>query len=400
MGIGAALPPLFKGDKSAEAEALNQQFLIIGAGAAGLMAGHTLSQYGAQYTVLEASGRHGGRLKKDETLADFPIDLGGEWIHLVGPTGPASILNELSETSTAHQHAEPWTPQTADYWDGSTLHANNSDALNWRDDWRFKSATWYDFFNVFIAPNVIPNIRYNSPVVSIDYSGSQIVVQTQGGQTYTADKLIFTAPVRVLLDGDITFQPALPAEKTSALSNVEMPPGIKVFMAFSQQFYPDYIQLPGRSTTSLADAIFFNEALGRDSSQHILGFFAVGDPALPYTTLASDVAIVQKLLELLDSMYSGAASSSFLDRAIVQNWAKEPYVRGSYSRYGGSNAQAVAAVKTVSATINNKIYFAGEAYAGARADWGFAHLAGQAGRDKAIEALLSHKVYVPLVVKP
>ena len=57
------------------------EVLIIGAGAAGLAAARVLEQNQIQYTILEASHRHGGRLMADTTFADFPIDLGAEWIH-------------------------------------------------------------------------------------------------------------------------------------------------------------------------------------------------------------------------------------------------------------------------------------------------------------------------------
>jgi heterodisulfide reductase subunit A-like polyferredoxin len=54
--------------------------IVIGAGAAGLSAANDLIKAGWNVAVLEASNQIGGRLKKDETLANFPIDVGGEWI--------------------------------------------------------------------------------------------------------------------------------------------------------------------------------------------------------------------------------------------------------------------------------------------------------------------------------
>ena len=62
-----------------------ESVIVIGAGAAGLTAARDILQEDDEYycvTVLEASDRIGGRLKKDDQLADFPIDLGGEWIHV------------------------------------------------------------------------------------------------------------------------------------------------------------------------------------------------------------------------------------------------------------------------------------------------------------------------------
>ena len=64
--------------------------IIIGAGASGLAAAKILEQNNIDYQILEATDRYGGRLKKNETLADFPIDIGAEWIHNLPP-----ILNRL-----------------------------------------------------------------------------------------------------------------------------------------------------------------------------------------------------------------------------------------------------------------------------------------------------------------
>jgi protoporphyrinogen oxidase len=59
------------------------KILIVGAGAAGITAGHALSEKGIDFEILEASSVHGGRVKKDADFADFPIDLGA----VQGPRG-------------------------------------------------------------------------------------------------------------------------------------------------------------------------------------------------------------------------------------------------------------------------------------------------------------------------
>ena len=59
----------------------NGKVIIIGAGASGLAAAKVLEKNNIDYTILEATDRYGGRLKKDTILADFPIDIGAEWLH-------------------------------------------------------------------------------------------------------------------------------------------------------------------------------------------------------------------------------------------------------------------------------------------------------------------------------
>ncbi|MEO0471652.1 MAG: FAD-dependent oxidoreductase, partial [Bacteroidota bacterium] len=69
-----------------------KQVLVIGAGAAGLYAGHELARHGIDFMILEASDRHGGRLGKLEGFADYPLDLGAEWLH-----GKKSIMGKLAK---------------------------------------------------------------------------------------------------------------------------------------------------------------------------------------------------------------------------------------------------------------------------------------------------------------
>ena len=55
--------------------------IIIGGGAAGLSAACLLHRKGIQCLISEASSRCGGRLKKLEHFADFPLNAGAEWLH-------------------------------------------------------------------------------------------------------------------------------------------------------------------------------------------------------------------------------------------------------------------------------------------------------------------------------
>src|ERR1700756_1385323 len=60
----------------------NQNILIIGAGAAGLMAAYTLSKAGKKVTILEARDRIGGRIYTLDN--EFPFkhaELGAEFVH-------------------------------------------------------------------------------------------------------------------------------------------------------------------------------------------------------------------------------------------------------------------------------------------------------------------------------
>ena len=69
------------------------------AGAAGITAGYILERYGIDYEILEASSIYGGRVKRLDDFADFPIDLGAEWIH----TKPSILAKIISNTNVNAQ---------------------------------------------------------------------------------------------------------------------------------------------------------------------------------------------------------------------------------------------------------------------------------------------------------
>ncbi len=64
--------------------------IVIGAGLAGLTAANVCVEHGLKTIVVEASGYIGGRVKTHELLADFPIELGAEFVH-----GPTNALMSL-----------------------------------------------------------------------------------------------------------------------------------------------------------------------------------------------------------------------------------------------------------------------------------------------------------------
>ncbi|HNW00026.1 MAG TPA: FAD-dependent oxidoreductase, partial [Chitinophagales bacterium] len=61
--------------------------IIVGAGMAGLYAAKVLQDAGITVTILEASAVHGGRVRTSHDFADFPIELGAEYVQGKGNTG-------------------------------------------------------------------------------------------------------------------------------------------------------------------------------------------------------------------------------------------------------------------------------------------------------------------------
>jgi monoamine oxidase len=374
--------------------------LIIGAGAAGLYAAYVLKQLGIDCTILEASDRIGGRMGKLEGFADFHIDLGAEWLHgrnsimsdlatrmgertfeddgdvffwfngAITDTLPEDIvaayeaddLPDVSYRTLAEQRG--WLPAYAGIVEGlagdqgAAAHALSAqwsvqEMATWSagdTDHRFKR-TYFDLLHDGIAVHVQDRVRLNTPVERIRWSTNGVEVRDTQGGVHAADKCIITAPITVLRAGDISFEPALPAEKTSAFTKLGMGPGMKVFLKFTQRFYRPFLW------GGTVCAAYQDNGYGKDGSTPVLMAFPMGDQAAALHALGSDEALVQALLAELDIVYNGQASASFV-AAHVQNWTAMPYIRGaySYSTVGMGNAREVAA-----RPVENTLFFAGEA---------------------------------------
>ena len=384
-----------------EGPSFQGKVLIIGAGAAGLYAGYILKSKGIDFQILEASPSYGGRLGKLTGFANFPIDVGAQWMH-----GKNSIVGDLAKKSDTLISLDDGNEK---YWFNNELlsslprdineifeeeenvpdvsfadfavqkgygdeYKNIVEAIagdsgadashisaywkiieeeNWNsgdDDFKFEE-TYFDLIEKQIAIHVQDQIQLNTAVKQIDYSGPIIQVTDTNNNVYTADKVIITVPITILKSGDIEFVPALPTEKTTAFSKIGMDAGMKVFLKFSTKFFDENI-LGGAICAAYAD-----DSIGKAQDDNVLLAFVMGQQAEYLTSLGSDSAITNALLQELDTMYNGQATASFVD-SHVQNWTPNPLVRGaySYSTVGMGNARKVA-----SASVDKKLYFAGEA---------------------------------------
>ena len=400
---GLLIPPLFLSAcrKEALLEDINYdgKVVIIGAGVAGLYAAYILKSKGIDFQILEASPNYGGRLGKLSGFANFPIDTGAQWLH-----GKNSILGDLITKSNTKitlddSAAKYWfsnqlvnsLPQNTAIFEGDDLpdvsfkdyalqkglgneykyiveniagdqgaaasrlsvFGNNEDEENWNagnDDFKFQE-TFFDLIDTQIANQVKDHILLNTIVSKIDYSQSTIQITDSNNNSYFADKVIITVAIPILKSADIQFIPALPNEKTTAFSKIGMDAGMKVFLKFSNKFFDQNI-IGGSICAAYAD-----DSIGKAQNDNVLLAFIMGEQAEYLTSLGSDTAITASLLQELDTMYNGQATSSFV-ASHVQNWTTNPFVKGaySYSTIGMGDARKIAAQP-----INNKLYFAGEA---------------------------------------
>ncbi|MEO0600119.1 MAG: NAD(P)/FAD-dependent oxidoreductase [Myxococcota bacterium] len=324
--------------------------LVIGAGAAGLAAGYLLDRYGVDYEILEASDRWGGRVGRLDGFLDFPIDLGAEWIH-----ADPSILADLVDDPTVRGDVDVirYSPQTSVLTiDNGTIPVDFVHA--YYGEYKFKRSTWYGFLERFIQPASASRLRLNTPVTAVDTQGPQVRVTLDDGSVEVADRVLLTVPLKILQEARIGFTPPLPAAKQAAIDAVTVTDGLKVFLAFEEKFYPDMTVL-GFDQEGSGDHLFIDGAFRKDAEGHLGTLFCVGPRAADYVDL-DDADVVDRLVQRLDRAFEGAASRTLLD-AHVQNWSREPWIRGAYS-YGWSGSPDTI-IDELAADVGRQLYWAG-----------------------------------------
>ncbi|MEN0062433.1 MAG: NAD(P)/FAD-dependent oxidoreductase [Myxococcota bacterium] len=347
--------------------------LVVGAGAAGLTMARRLVEQGVEVRVVEASSAVGGRMAVDCTFADFPISLGAEWL-----SASRSVLDDVVPDRSArtdialrgYARDDPYG-----FFDGEL----NVGKLGRFDDLRFVNASWFDVFERYVVPEVLPRTTLDSPVAAIDWSGDVVRVTGTRGEVWEADRVVVTVPLSVLQRGDIAFVPALPTARRERIASAPVWAGLKAFVAFREPFFPTFLEFPD-SFQSTGQRLYYDASYGHDTQDFVLGMFTVGAPAERASALGED-ALVGSILKELDTIFGGIASRTYL-RHLVWDWSQQPFVGAAYLADGAPPAISRALAKP----LGGRVFFAGDAYTSFD-DWGAVHTA-VASALEAVDAVL------------
>lgn len=364
--------PITKGD-------FNGTVLIIGAGAAGMAAGYLLQQLGVAYQIVEADVSYGGRFRTNTTFTDFPIPLGAEWLHI-----SESVFYEIVNDSSIQIPRITQGYKATDTYGvfkngGLNVVELGSDSTGFIDQ-KFIRSSWFDFFDQYIVPTIQEKIQFNTQINSIKYSGDKVVASDINGNSYQADKLVLTVPLKLLQLGQIDINPPLPSNKQRAIAEAKVWSGIKVFIKFSEKFYPTFLEFED-SETSEGQRMYYDVAYAQDSADHVLGLFSVGKQAEVYQSFSGQ-ALKTYILNELDEVFDGKATKNFQD-ILVQNWNEQPFARGAYL----TDRAPSSISRRMAESVDNKLYFAGTSYTQEN-DWGSVHTAAKSARDAVRELIL------------
>lgn len=394
----------------------SDEIIIIGAGAAGLLAARELSAH-YKITVLEARDTIGGRIqtiyrdgiKEAETGAEFvhgelPITLG-----LLKDAGLSyyNIYGKMFQVRDGH-----WDPQyeMIEDWDsllekmdGIETDMTMQDFLDhyypqethssfrigverfvqgydlarmdkvsvkalyreWtsESDKNFRIDKGYTALMQFLADACIQKggrIVTSTVVSEVAWTAGKVTVTTTRGDAYTAGKVIVTVPLGILQQGYITFSPALPAYMTAA-AQIGWGTVIKTVLQFRAPFWEKHAQQAGFILGEAPIPTWWTQL---PDKAYVLTGWLGGPPAIPHLQKSKEELLEMALQSLaILCNESTATLRELLVNYHISNWATDPHITGSYSY---STPATPAAQVVLNTPVENTVYFAGEAlYQGA-----------------------------------
>jgi monoamine oxidase len=394
-------------------------FVIIGAGAAGLMAARELARAGKRVIVLEARERCGGRI--DSLPVEefgYPAEGGAEFVHGASPLtrslmrevglrlapsagqgwraangilspseGPMPHAERLHEGLSrlkadlpvaeflAKHFAEPRYAELrrsvvrmVEGFDAADTSRASTFAL--RDEWMGRGlgqqgrvAEGYGALISFLSSDCRRHgvtIQLGAVVTAIDANRRGIVARCRDGVLVDADAAILTVPLPLL--ADIALPPKAHAAKTQVASDIGFGNVIKILLRFATRWWTTY---GGRNLADLS-FLFSSAPVPTWWTQHpALHPVLTGWLAGPKADAAAGFAehdIVEMAIRSLAEIFTVPADRlrEMLITSRAINWGSDRFARGAYSYATPRTREAQAR----SAMPDLGVFFSGEAFYG------------------------------------
>jgi polyamine oxidase len=391
-----------------------ERVIVVGAGMAGLVAAYDLRDEGYAVTVLEASGRIGGRIRTDRSLG-VAADMGAAWIHGHRRNPIADVADEydagtvatdfenlavrsaagerLDEDALAgaQERAEELIEQVVDEADegaslATGLRALGHDpqsmepVLRWAlaagveleyaadledlgargfgeeeeyrgDDMIFPDG--YDRLTDGIAREGL-DIRINEVVRRISWTAGGVAVETDQGR-HDCDRVVVTVSLGVLKAGGIAFDPLLPARTQGAIDRLGFGTLNKVALRFADPFWDQDVHSLGITGTAGPDLCVWMNLRVVNGAPVLVGV-AAGAAARRIDGL-DDAGVLEHALTRLRAAFGPDVPAP--DGMAVSRWGADPFSRGSYSHVAPGSS--LADHELLAEPIDERLFFAGEA---------------------------------------
>jgi len=389
-----------------------QDVVIVGAGAAGLMAARELVRAGKRVVLLEASHRVGGRvLTLFETRAGTPMELGAEFIHgdapvtmrlldearlatvpvsgehvrsddgELSPQGPIwsrmsrvfALMSRKRKTDRSFQEFLDTRPggarlardrELADAFVQGFAAADpaliSERSLSEQGNPTEGAASarrivhGYAGLVVHLERELGGVVRFEAAARRIEWGDGGVRVVDARDDTHAARAVIVTLPLPMLQDDTVRFEPEIPVLRHAA-SRLVMGHVARACVVVRERFWertmPEltFVHAPRRKIT-----VWWTQ---HPVSAPVLVAWAGGPAAHALTRSGALEDVV--LTELAHAFRMRRARAESLVESIHwHDWSSDPTVRGAYSYVG---VGGVSAPRTLARSVGGRIFMAGEA---------------------------------------
>lgn len=396
--------------------------IVIGAGAAGLMAAMQLSREGYKVMIVEARDRTGGRINTIGLKnASMHLETGAEFVHgkleltlkllkeagisyneIRGDIwqvhkgnwkqeddfieGASLIMDKLKELKTDVNIAEFLNSEFGDehyaslrksllnYIEGYYAGEPNRTSakafyreFQSEDEEQFRVKGGYEkLVNYLLSESQSKGsvLKLSTAVTEIKYNKESVEVVSANGEIYEADKVIVTVPLGIWNAGKgslgaISFTPHLP-EKFEAAGKMGFGAVIKIQLFFKKMFWQrdDNIAI-NNFGFAITDSPISTWWTQLPTKVPLLTGWIAGPKAFDLRNSTND-EVLEKAFDSLSIIFS--LKKEDLKVELIEwrvfNWTAEPFTRGGYSY---STTETNEARKVLKAPVDNKLFFAGEA---------------------------------------